>query len=972
AKDSLYLSLPPVQLTGLVIPGHPSTVEWILYPGAFCFLLAFLSITFFRKNRDLWFWSLVALLCLLWALGENVAWNKTLITLPVLNLLRVPARGVYFLSVAFLMMSVTCLDRLLRSNPEKAVFLRLGSIGVAVLVLLVQGFVAFSNPDKNLFIVYHMVCWAVMTVLILLYSYRKISMISFVITLGIVGILDIGYVDFRLINTRTSQNAFTDGGDFGDALIEKGNDFRSFSASYSISQQTAAFRDLELSDGIDPMQLISYSNFIRESTGSSVDGYSVTLPEFRNGKPELDNFGVKPSALKFSLLNVRYLVSAFPIDEEGWVEEEFQESGFLYRNDLARGWAWIEPSLGSGVKDYDSVSQVVRTNNQIRVLAEGPGFLHISEIDYPGWQATVDGKPARIHKAYGVIRAVEVEEGLHNVTMIFRPVRVFYGVLISLMTVGLGLVMLEKNKHRWLISAVLVIFVVTSIPYLMGYFFQETDWRFTGFLFGVEDGNSYIAKMLSGTFGNWLFRSPFSTLSQSGVLAFFPYILLGKLASPPALHDQLVVLFQIFRFFASGLLIWATYSFVSLFIISPAYKKLATLVILIGGGLGWLGWVFIPDDGSWRLPLEVYSPEAFGFLSIVGLPHLAAARALLLLGFTGFIKQINTGFRFSSMWKSGMFWLAAGFFQPLTLAVGCVVLTVTVLFIYLFSDIHRENQGLPLIKRALFMGAAASPWIVYNLLFFSSDAYLVEWYKQNIISSPPLYDYLWSFGVYLMAAIPAILKIFKEKVQNAMILPAWVMCASILAYVPYNLQRRFIEGVWVAIVVLIFLSLEMIKDRRWHIGYSSLITTTCIAPLLVLMTLSQGVMRIDLPVYRPSSEVKMFEYLAKVAEPGDTVLCSYETGNALPAWAPVFVLAGHGPESANLEAVIIDIEKFYSRESTMEWRNGFILRNSVDFMILGPEEKKSVPSSFVLEDVFQPIYDDQNYQVFKVVSGWNE
>lgn len=532
--------------------------------------------------------------------------------------------------------------------------------------------------------------------------------------------------------------------------------------------------------------------------------------------------------------------------------------------------------------------------------------------------------------------------------------------------------MLDKNEHRWLIFAMLVILVVTTIPYLMGYFLQETEWCFTGFLFGVEDGNSYIAKMLSGTFGNWLFRSPYSTLSQSGILAFFPYILLGKLAYPPALHDQLVVLFQIFRFLASGLLIWATYSFVSLFIISPAYKKLATVVIIIGGGLGWLGWVFIPDDGSWRLPLEVYSPEAFGFLSIVGLPHLAAARAFLLLGFTGFIKQLNIGFRFSSTLMSGVFWLAAGFFQPLTLAVGCAILTVTVLFFYLSSGFHRENQSLPLVKSALFMIVAASPWIIYNLLFFSSDAYLLAWYKQNIISSPPLYDYLWSFGVYLIAAAPAFMRIFKEKIKNAMILPAWLFCAAILANVPYNLQRRFIEGVWVAIVVLIFLSLEKVKDRKCQIGYSFLIATTCIAPLLVLMTLVQGVMRIDLPVYRPSSEVKMFEFLAKAAEAGDTILCSYKTGNALPAWAPVYVLAGHGPESANLEAVLNDIENFYSGVNTEEWRDEFIDRNSVDFVILGPEEKKIVRSSFLLEEVFLSIYDEQNYEVFKVASGRNE
>src|SRR5512133_2999907 len=94
---------------------------------------------------------------------------------------------------------------------------------------------------------------------------------------------------------------------------------------------------------------------------------------------------------------------------------------------------------------------------------------------------------------------------------------------------------------------------VTTLPYLFAYSQQGASWRFTGFLFGIEDGNSYIAKMLNGTAGAWLFRTPYSALPQNGVLLFFFYILLGKLAAPPGLHDQLVGMFHLTRF-AGGML----------------------------------------------------------------------------------------------------------------------------------------------------------------------------------------------------------------------------------------------------------------------------------------------------------------------------------------------------------------------------------------------------------------------------------
>ncbi|MGD8633386.1 MAG: hypothetical protein PVF85_07435, partial [Anaerolineales bacterium] len=60
----------------------------------------------------------------------------------------------------------------------------------------------------------------------------------------------------------------------------------------------------------------------------------------------------------------------------------------------------------------------------------------------------------------------------------------------------------------WLFAALVAI--LTSIPYVLGFAAQGSDWAFTGFVFGVEDGNSYIAKMLLGSSGDWLFRSPYS------------------------------------------------------------------------------------------------------------------------------------------------------------------------------------------------------------------------------------------------------------------------------------------------------------------------------------------------------------------------------------------------------------------------------------------------------------------------------
>ena len=188
----------------------------------------------------------------------------------------------------------------------------------------------------------------------------------------------------------------------------------------------------------------------------------------------------------------------------------------------------------------------------------------------------------------------------------------------------------SKRERNWILTASVILLFITTVPYIYAYS-QNDQYKFTGFLFGVEDGNSYIAKMLQGAEGEWLFRSPYTTVEQRGFLAFVPYMLIGKLTSESGQHDQLVFLFHAFRWLTGILLIFVTYLLCAQFITSITLRRMATLIAVAGGGSGWFA-LLDPGHLIFGIPLEVYSPETFGFLSLFGLPHLLAARAFLLLG----------------------------------------------------------------------------------------------------------------------------------------------------------------------------------------------------------------------------------------------------------------------------------------------------------------------------------------------------
>lgn len=70
----------------------------------------------------------------------------------------------------------------------------------------------------------------------------------------------------------------------------------------------------------------------------------------------------------------------------------------------------------------------------IRGETDAPALLSISQPDYPGWIAAVDGIETPIHRAYGALSAVAVPAGEWEVTLTFSPLTFRIGALLSILT----------------------------------------------------------------------------------------------------------------------------------------------------------------------------------------------------------------------------------------------------------------------------------------------------------------------------------------------------------------------------------------------------------------------------------------------------------------------------------------------------------------------------------------------------------
>lgn len=106
----------------------------------------------------------------------------------------------------------------------------------------------------------------------------------------------------------------------------------------------------------------------------------------------------------------------------------------------------------------DSLSTIRLTNyepNQLVYETSSPqdGIVVFSEIYYPGWTATIDGKPADIARADYILRAMNVPAGKHTIEMRFDPQSlhitegIAYGAMVLLLVGVIILIWIYRKKY---------------------------------------------------------------------------------------------------------------------------------------------------------------------------------------------------------------------------------------------------------------------------------------------------------------------------------------------------------------------------------------------------------------------------------------------------------------------------------------------------------------------------------------------
>lgn len=484
-QEAGTLSLDAVYLIGLLIADRSGAAERMTYVGLVVLVLAVVGVKLmWHTRRRLMLWFIVVMAVgVIAALGTNTPLYNLLYQLPGSTLFRVPARAWFLVSFALAALAGFGVQGLIdwAGRAQR----RSGLLATTIILFALLFGVLGAAASRSISFLAIAILVPLTVIVIVLRLRGRLTPDRFVLAIAALVVIDLLAIDWALYRPIGVAEAFADGSEPAAWLSQQPGSFRAYSPSYSIPQQVGQLFQLQLADGIDPLQLRRYVMFMYQASGVGAWPYAVTLPAFVGAQTDEDIRtalkDIQPNAALLGLLNVKYIAAAFPIAQPDLIERAVFSTTHVYENAWVLPRAFLVPIVDVAdspeaasewlISHDDDIGQsaVVEglpqpiafpvkagtaeittwSPDHIEVRADGPGWLVLSEIIAPDWTAAVDGESTTVFPTDLTLRGVYVPWGDHTITFDYQPRRVYAGVIISVLSmVAVGVTMLVKRFSK--------------------------------------------------------------------------------------------------------------------------------------------------------------------------------------------------------------------------------------------------------------------------------------------------------------------------------------------------------------------------------------------------------------------------------------------------------------------------------------------------------------------------------------------
>ena len=397
--------------------GMFSNTEVWGYTGVLVLVLAAYGVVV-RATRTRIFWMLLAVLAVLYMLGPFVSlhgWAYAF--LPGFDRIRAAGRAYLFVDLAVALLAGFGLQALLRRRMDWSLrqlrVTRVGLIGLAVafaavllipIPLMASRVVGVNDPGNRPVIALDnlmlLALWLLLGLGVGLAVWRgALAGGALLVTVMAVTLIDVFHATAPFNPTNEPILAGFEHPQMIEFLREREAEhgpFRIEATAPGWQPDLARLEGLEDIGGlVDPLALRDYEEFLKEARAD------------RDGEP-------------YRALNVRYLIAAADQEPPG---DAFAE---VFRSDDGLiVWEYLAPLPRAWIEGSEAPATVTTAQPGLLRLTlpatEGGDTLIVSQVNYPGWTATVDGAAVDIVGYQGALQAIVLPPGASEVELTFQP-----------------------------------------------------------------------------------------------------------------------------------------------------------------------------------------------------------------------------------------------------------------------------------------------------------------------------------------------------------------------------------------------------------------------------------------------------------------------------------------------------------------------------------------------------------------------
>ncbi len=333
-------------------------------------------------------------------------------------------------------------------------------------------------------------CWrsffiiVVGTVILLLFKAKKLNVTVMTLSLLVLCLIDLWQIDKRYLNndmfvseserdapiemTQTDEQILADKTSMGN--------FRVLNfATNTFNENNTSYYHKSIG-GYHAAKLRRYQELIENYIAPQMQ---ATMPAIADAMGDMTKLNGDSLFPVLNMLNTRYFImpvqggQTVPIKNpygygNGWFVDkvtyadnangEMDGIGKLNLRHEAVADKKFEKTLGQSKEQTGEATVNITSYKPNRltydVNSETGGIVVFSEVYYPGWTATIDGKPAEVGRADYILRALQMPAGNHKVELIFEPKSVnttetiayiAYAVLFIVIAIG---IFLEHRKRK--------------------------------------------------------------------------------------------------------------------------------------------------------------------------------------------------------------------------------------------------------------------------------------------------------------------------------------------------------------------------------------------------------------------------------------------------------------------------------------------------------------------------------------------